>query len=128
MPTLNADFAFSFAQRWIEDWNQHDIDAVLSHYTDDFELSSPLIQSIAGISSGVLQGKAAVRAYWEKGLAQIPDLHFELKEVLAGVDSITLRYRGHRGMVAEVLWFNEAGKVKKAGVYYAINITQEDDL
>ncbi|AFY75135.1 SnoaL-like polyketide cyclase [Synechococcus sp. PCC 7502] len=127
-PIVSTDFALSFAHSWIEDWNQHDIDAVLSHYTDDFELTSPLILSIAGESSGVLQGKANVRAYWKKGLAQIPDLHFELKEVLTGVDCITLYYQGHRGMVTEVLWFNETGKVKKAWACYAINITRQDKL
>ena len=125
MPILNEDFALSFAHSWVESWNQHDIDAVLSHYADDFELASPLIVSIAGESSGVLQGKADVRAYWKKGLAQIPDLHFELKEVLTGVDSITLYYRGHRGMVTEVLWFDDTKKVKKAWVFYAVNITKE---
>ena len=121
MPILNADFALSFAHSWIEGWNQHDIDAVLSHYADDFELASPLIASIAGESSGVLHGKTDVRAYWKKGLAQIPDLYFELQEVLTGVDSLTLYYRGHRGMVAEVLWFDGTGKVKKAWVCYANN-------
>lgn len=132
MPILNADFASSFAHSWIEGWNQHDIEAVLSHYTDDFELASPLISSIAGEPSGVLQGKTDVRAYWQQGLAQIPNLHFELKEVLTGVDSITLYYRGHRGMVTEVLWFDSTGdstgKVKKASVCYAINITREGEL
>jgi len=115
---LNADFALSFARSWIEGWNQHDIDAVLSHYADDFELASPLIPSIAGESSSVIRGKADVRAYWKKGLAQIPDLHFELKEVLTGVDSLTLYYRGHRGMVAEMLWFDGTRMVKKAWVCY----------
>ena len=128
VPILNADFALSFARSWLDGWNQHDIDAVLSHYVDDFELASPLIPSIAGESSGVLHGKADVRAYWKQGLAQIPDLHFELKEVLTGVDSITLYYRGHRGMVAEMLWFDGTGKVKKAWVCYAINITREGEL
>ena len=121
MPILETDFALSFAHSWIESWNQHDIDAVLSHYADDFELASPLIASIAGESSGVLHSKADVRAYWKKGLAQIPDLYFELQEVLTGVDSLTLYYRGHRGMVTEVLWFDGTGKVKKAWVYYAID-------
>ncbi|HEY9906924.1 MAG TPA: nuclear transport factor 2 family protein [Thermosynechococcaceae cyanobacterium] len=126
MPLLNADFALSFARSWIEDWNQHDIDAVLSHYAADFELASPLIPSITGEPSGILQGKAEVSAYWKKGLAQIPDLHFELQEVLTGIDSLTLYYRGHRGMVTEVLWFDDSGKVKKAVACYAIRINKED--
>jgi ketosteroid isomerase-like protein len=120
MAIISPDVAKRFAYSWIEDWNNHDLNAVLSHYADDFEFASPLISSIAGESSGVLCGKAAVRAYWEKGLEQIPALHFELKEVLTGVDSITLYYRGHRGMVAEVFMFDSTGKVKKALACYAV--------
>lgn len=124
MPILDADFALSFAHRWIESWNQHDIEAVLSHYADDFELASPLIVSIAGEPSGILRGKTDVRAYWKQGLEQIPDLHFELQEVLTSVDSLTLYYRGHRGMVAEVLWFDSSSMVKKAWACYAIDPRQ----
>lgn len=120
MIALSPDAAKRFAHCWIEDWNNHDLDAVLSHYADDFEFASPLIPLIAGEASGVLYGKAAVRAYWEKGLAQIPDLRFELKEVLIGVDSITLYYRGHRGMAAEVFMFNSSGKVTKALACYVV--------
>jgi hypothetical protein len=128
MPILSADFASSFAHSWIESWNQHDIDAVLSHYADDFELASPLIPLIAGESSGVLYGKADVSAYWQKGLAQIPDLHFELREVLTGIDSLTLYYQGHQGMVAEVLWFGGTDKIKKAWSCYAVNKTRKGEL
>ena len=120
MSILSPDAARRFAHSWIENWNNHDLDAVLSHYADDFEFASPLIRSIAGESSGVLCGKAAVRAYWQKGLEQIPALHFELKEVLAGVDSVTVYYQGHRGMAAEVFMFNSTGAVKKALACYAV--------
>ncbi len=128
MPILNADFALSFARSWVESWNQHDIDAVLSHYADDFELTSPLISSIAGEPSGVLRGKTDVRAYWQQSLARIPELHFDLKEVMTGVDCLTLYYRGHGGTVAEVLWFDGAGKVKQASVCYAVNMARKDEL
>lgn len=120
MMIFNPEAARQFAHDWIEDWNNHDLEGVLSHYDDNFEFASPLISSIAGESSGVLYGKAAVRTYWQKGLEQIPDLHFDLQEVLVGVHSITLYYRGHRGMVAEVLMFNSAGKVTKASACYAV--------
>lgn len=120
MPIINADTAQQFARAWIEAWNQHDLDAVLSHYADDFELSSPFISSIAGEPSGTLQGKAAVGAYWSKALERIPDLHFELRNVLTGVDSITLYYQGHRGMAAEVFLLNGAGKVVKSLACYAV--------
>ena len=32
-----------FARDWIEGWNTHALERVLSHYADDFEMSSPFI-------------------------------------------------------------------------------------
>src|SRR5579864_5991996 len=103
---MNNTFATEFAAEWIAAWNAHDLDRVLSHYTEDFEMSSPKIVQIAGEPSGRLVGKASVRAYWAAALARVPDLHFELITVLEGVDSVVLYYRGVGGqLAAEVFYF-----------------------
>lgn len=116
---MTNDFAQHFAAEWIEAWNNHDLDKILSHYADDFEMSSPYITQIAGESSGILKGKVQVAAYWAQALKRMPDLHFELLNVLAGVNSLTLYYQGVRGLAAEVLHFDEAGKVVKAYAHYS---------
>ncbi|MGV3618431.1 MAG: nuclear transport factor 2 family protein [Fimbriimonas sp.] len=104
---LDQEFAHRFAREWIEAWNRHDLERVLAHYTEDFTMSSPLIAKVAGEASGRLRGKARVRAYWEKALAGIPDLRFELLEVFTGADSVTLYYRNQAGrLAAEVLRFD----------------------
>ena len=119
MPTLTPEFARDFARHWIDAWNRHDLAAILSHYAEDFEFSSPLISAIAGEPSATLRGKAAVGAYWNLGLRRIPDLHFELSDLMCGVGALTLHYRGHRGMVAETFFFDVDGKVVKALACYA---------
>lgn len=117
---IDKSFAQHFAADWIAAWNSHDVERVLSHYADDFEMSSPIIVQLAGEPSGRLKGKAAVGAYWTRALQLIPDLHFELVDVLAGVDSITLYYRGARGMAAELFFFGEDGKVRRAFAHYGV--------
>jgi ketosteroid isomerase-like protein len=87
---IPASFAEHFAADWVEAWNAHDLDFVLSHYAEDFEMSSPYIVQMAGEPSGTLRGKAAVRVYWKRALELIPELKFELISVLAGVGSIVL--------------------------------------
>jgi hypothetical protein len=117
---MDAEFAHRFAAEWIEAWNAHDLDRVLSHYADDFEMSSPIIIQMVGEASGTLKGKAAVGAYWKKALTMIPDLHFELVNVLAGANSITLYYKGAGGrLVAEVFHFGADEKVTRAFAHYA---------
>jgi len=119
MNWLDDAFADRFAAEWIEAWNTHDLKRVLSHYAEDFEMSSPYVVQIAGELSGTLRGKAAVGAYWKKALELVPDLKFELLTVLVGVDSITLHYRGARGrLVAEVLHFQSDRKVARAFAHY----------
>ena len=115
---IDKAFAEHFATEWIDSWNSHDLDRILSHYSDDFEMVSPLIAQIANEPSGVLKGKVAVGAYWAKALERIPDLRFELVTTLVGVESITIYYRGARGLSAEVFHFDDAEKVSKAFAHY----------
>ena len=116
---IDKKFAEHFAREWIGSWNSHDLDRVLSHYADDFEMSSPYIIQIVGEPSGRLRGKKAVGAYWAKALQLIPDLRFELVSTLVGVDSITLYYKGARGLAAEVFHFGSEQKVVRAYAHYA---------
>ncbi len=118
---MDKAFAEHFATEWIESWNAHDLNRVLSHYAEEFEMSSPVIIQVAGDSSGTLKGKDAVGAYWEKALALFPDLKFELVTVLTGVNSITLYYKAIQGrLAAEVFHFGSDNKVIKAFAHYSI--------
>lgn len=116
---MDKEFAERFAREWVAAWNAHDLDRVLEHYEDDFEMTSPIIATLAGEPSGKLRGKVAVGAYWSKALQKLPGLRFELLATLAGVDSVTLYYKGHRGLSAEVLHFGPGGKVRAAFAHYA---------
>jgi hypothetical protein len=120
MPVLAPDTARVFAAEWIEAWNTHDLDRVLRHYTEDVKFTSPFVISIAGEPSGTIQGKDALRTYWAKALALLPDLHFDLIDVLAGVSVVTIYYRGHRGNVAETFHFDAHAKVCSATACYGI--------
>jgi uncharacterized protein YjiS (DUF1127 family)/ketosteroid isomerase-like protein len=119
MTSFGTQHPRHFAESWISAWNRHDLDAVLAHYSDDFEFSSPLIRQFAGEASGRLVGKEAVRAYWSAALACLPDLRFELVEVLAGIDGLLILYRGHRGLAAEVFEFDANGQVRRGQALYA---------
>ncbi|WHZ23767.1 MAG: hypothetical protein OJF47_002879 [Nitrospira sp.] len=122
MPQMTDECARRFGQEWVDAWNAHDLDRVLAHYADDCEFQSPFIISIANEPSGRLTGKAAIRAYWAAALEKLPDLRFELLDVLIGADCLTLHYRGHRGLVAETCFFNGSGKVICATACYSIGL------
>lgn len=116
---VTRDAALKFAREWIEAWNAHDLEEVLTHYTDDFEMSSPFIAAFLGEPSGSLKGKARVGAYWQDALERIPDLRFELLEVFTCVNSITIYYKAVLGKLAtEVFFLDQDGKAYKAFAYY----------
>jgi ketosteroid isomerase-like protein len=116
---ISISQAQEFAREWVDAWNAHDLDRVLSHYSHDFAMTSPFIAMMAGEPTGTLVGRDSIRGYWAKALERIPELHFELIEVLAGVDSITIYYRAVLGKrAAEVLFFDDNGKVCRGIAHY----------
>ncbi|GET34164.1 hypothetical protein PbJCM13498_30270 [Prolixibacter bellariivorans] len=111
--------AEKFAKEWIDSWNSHNLDDILNHYSNDIEITTPMIKLAGGINSGTLKGKESVADYWKKALEKIPDLHFELIDVTVGVDSVALYYKSVMDKKAvEVMFFNEKGKVYKMIAHY----------
>ncbi|WP_407518432.1 nuclear transport factor 2 family protein [Elizabethkingia anophelis] len=113
--------AQQFAKTWIEAWNSHDMNAILNHYSEDIEITTPMIKMALGEGDGSLKGKEAVADYWRRALDKIPDLHFELYDVTEGVDSVALYYKSVMDKKAvEVMFFNEDGKVNKMFAHYTV--------
>jgi ketosteroid isomerase-like protein len=109
---MNREEAAAFAERWVKDWNAHDIEAVLTHFADDIVFTSPLAERVFPDSGGVISGKDALRRYWAEGVRRGPGLHFELLGVYAGTDTIVIRFRNEAGVDrCEVLTF-EGGLVR----------------
>jgi hypothetical protein len=108
-----------FANEWINSWNSHDIDGICSHYSDDFEITTPMIKVALGIDSGSLKGKGKVREYWLAALKKAPDLQFKLLDVAQSINSIAVYYKAVMNKMAiEVMFFDASGKVSKALVHY----------
>jgi len=107
------------AGQWIEAWNAHDLDAILSHYAEDIEFTSPFVAKLTGDPSGTLRGKTALRDYFGRGLAAYPGLHFELLRTLTGVGSVTLYYRSVNGLhAAETMLVGADGLVRRVWAHY----------
>jgi hypothetical protein len=116
---MTREEARQFADHWIAAWNKHDLEKILSHYTDDFEMTTPMIRQLLAIESGTLKGKNAVGDYWRAALQKIPDLKFSLIAAAAGINSVSIFYFSVMGKKAiETFFFNSEGKVFKALATY----------
>jgi len=118
---ITIEFAKQFSESWIKDWNSHKLEKILSHYSDDFVLESPLALKRLPETNRVIIGKENVRKYWSMGLTANPNLNFKIIDLLIGVNSLTIYYLNTSSgkKSTELMIFNSDKKVNKAIVNYA---------
>jgi predicted ester cyclase len=116
---LEASFAREFAQDWVDAWNSHDLERILTHYDDEVLLVSPVALKLLS-GDGTVRGKAALREYFLRGIQAFPDLRFNLIDALWGVETIVVYYINNvRGTkTAEVMLMNPAGKIRRVWANY----------
>ena len=110
--------ALGFAERWQSAWNAHDLDALLAHFSPDVVFTSPVAAQLLPGSDGVIRGRDALRDYWSTALGMLPDLHFTVEAVYAGLDTVAISYRNHMGNgVCEILTFRDELVVEGRATY-----------
>ncbi|MES1184298.1 MAG: thioesterase family protein [Myxococcales bacterium] len=111
-----------FAQAWVDAWNRRDTEAVLAHYADDAVFISPKAAQFVGAAR--VEGKAALRAYWQTALSRIQRLTFKLDAALwsARAETLTVVYEatlqdGPPVRAAEIMHFR-AGQIVRGEAFY----------
>ncbi len=116
---MTKDEAWELANHWAAAWNSHDLDAIMTHYEDAIELTSPVAARLLGTSDGKVVGKANLRAYFQRGLEAFPELNFHLEDVLWGLNSVVLYYTNQKGTrTGEFMELSANGKVVRVVANY----------
>ncbi len=111
--------AHAIADEWVAAFNRHDLEAILSHYSESVELTSLLATKVLGDPAGTVRGKHALRAYFSKALAAAPDLKFDLLDVFTGVNSVAVYFRSsRRGLQVEVMELDADGRIARVLVHH----------
>jgi hypothetical protein len=117
---LNQQSADEIANHWINAWNSRDIMQIMAHYADNIEFTSPFINTLTLCTEGKIYGKPALQAYFLKGLANFPELNFELLQALPGMTSVTLLYKSINNLLAaEVMEIDSEGKIYSVLAHYS---------
>ena len=117
---MTKDEAWKLAEHWIAAWNAHDMELIMTHYEDAIELTSPVAAQLLGTPAGKVNGKANLRAYFQRGLEAYPKLQFHLEDVLWGVNSVVLYYTTQKGThTAEFMELSASGKVARVVANYS---------
>jgi acyl-CoA thioesterase FadM/ketosteroid isomerase-like protein len=116
--------AQQFARAWIEAWNRRDAEAVLAHYAEDAVFISPKAERFVGTPR--IEGRAALRSYWQTALSHIQRLEFTLLEAVwsARAETLTIVYRAALQdqppvRAAEIMRFEAGYIVHGEGLYGA---------
>jgi ketosteroid isomerase-like protein len=116
---LTKDQAHELAEHWVQAFNSHDLEQIMSHYDEDVVLVSPIAARLLNDPSGTVKGKAALRAYFKKGLEAYPNLKFELVDVMWGLFSVVLYYVNQNGTkTGEYMEVGSTGKIVKVIANY----------
>ena len=99
---MDTHRARAHAEQWIAAWNARDLDAILEQYAPTIRFRAPTVISRWNKPDGVLIGRDELHRHFKSGLELAPNLHFEVIDVLMGIDGVTIIYRRETG--ALVAW------------------------
>ena len=116
---LSESWVRQFANDWVHAWNSHDLESLLSHYSSDIVLTSPVAAKLLNDQTGAIKGKQALSNYFERGLKAYPNLSFQLLDVLWGISSVVLYYKNQNGsMTGEFMELDSNLKVTRVVANY----------
>jgi hypothetical protein len=120
----DRDAAIAYAERWAEDWNRCDLTAILAHFDEAVEFTSP--KALAAVGVATVHGKTALAEYWRIALSRIESLRFVVQRVIWDPATLELaivydrEVNGLRDRAAEVLLFAPTGLVVRGEVFYGV--------
>jgi hypothetical protein len=96
------------ADQWFAAFNAHDLEALLSLYDDNARHYSPKLKVRRPETNGLVQGKHALRDWWQDAFDRLPSLHYKLNRLTANNSRVFMEYTrtvdGEENMdVAELL-------------------------
>jgi len=111
------------AHAWFDAFNQQDIDLLLNLYAEDAAHYSPKLKIRRPETNGLIKGKAALRAWWTDAFNRLPELNYQLIQLISNDEQVFMEYiRRTPGeadlQVGEVLVIKD-GKIVASRVYHS---------
>lgn len=129
--TLKDIFAKEHVEKWINAWNNQELDTLLEMYSDNVEFSSPKVKIVfPDRNSSQLSNKKELEEYWTLALKEkYPNLKFEAKEVIVHDNVVVLEYFASlngidRTRVMEKFEFKD-NKIVRSSVFYGAEELQQ---
>jgi ketosteroid isomerase-like protein len=115
-----------FVEHWCENWNNHDLDGIVGHFSEDATFTSPKAAQFTG--SATLKGKNALRAYWGAAIQRATSRVFTPERTVWDPEKneLVLVYisnvDGYRRRAVEFFRFNERREVTSGEAMYGADL------
>ena len=80
------------ALKWFEAFNTHDLEKLLSLYSDTAKHYSPKLKTRKPETNGLVTGKDALREWWEDAFERLPTLNYTVTTLTANKDRVFMEY------------------------------------
>ena len=112
----------SIANDWFDAFNRHDLEALLALYDEQAAHYSPKLKIHQPETDGYIKGKAQLRAWWQDAFTRLPQLHYQVLQIMHNEESIFFEYIRSTPneadmQIGEVLMIKE-GKIIASRVYH----------
>ena len=121
----SESFVKEHMEKWVDAWNNHDLKAVLSMYSDDIEFSSPKVKVVfPERKQSKVTNKSELEEYWTKALTDYPNLHFTPKQIISQGNICVFEYYAildapnKKTSVIEKFEFRDDGLINKSSGFY----------
>ncbi len=110
------------AKKWLQAFNEHDLEALLSLYDNEAQHFSPKLKQRQPETNGLIKGKDVMRAWWADAFKRLPNLIYKECTITANEERVFMEYTritdGEEDMnVAEVLEIKN-GSIIASRVYH----------
>lgn len=92
---MDARSLMEVADRWFDAFNEHNIEKLLALYDPQAQHFSPKLKALHPETNGLIQGTAALRAWWEGAFKRLPSLQYEVIRLTPYEDRIFMEYMRH---------------------------------
>ena len=107
---------------WIEAFNAHNLEKLLSLYDDEAAHFSPKLKICHPETLGLVTGKEALREWWKDAFDRLPSLHYKVTSLTSNADRVFMEYvrsveNEDTMLVAEVLEIKDS-RIIASRVYH----------
>jgi limonene-1,2-epoxide hydrolase len=112
----------SIGFRWLEAFNNKEMEKLLSFYDEEAKHYSPKLKIHQPETEGYIEGKPALKSWWEDAFQRLPSLFYKVTSLTANDDRVFIEYirkveNENDLPVAEVLEVKN-GKIISSRVYH----------